>query len=90
MLFLAVYIIQVYIQDNRYSEKVVEGTKIRVRLNETNGFALLLMLGLILPGILCMLQISILGLKSLIKFEYPMNMYFEMIYITSNVINSLI
>jgi len=89
MFFLIIYIGRVYILDGLHKIKVVDGEKIRVQ-ESNNSFALLLMMGLILPGILCGLQIHILGVESLVKGEFPMNMYFELIYIASNIINSLI
>ena len=90
MLFLTIYIIQVYINDGRYKEVVKDGETMRVAYSESNSFALVLLLGLIIPAILCMLQISILGLVPLFKGEYPMNMYFDMVYITLHLINLLI
>jgi len=89
MFFLIIYIGRVYILDALHKIKEVDGEKIRIQ-ESNNSFALLLMMGLILPGILCGLQIHILGVESLVKGEFPMTMYFELIYIASNIINSLI
>ena len=54
MFFLTIYIGRVYILDGLHKIKEVDGEKVRVQ-ESNNSFALVLMMGLILPGILCAL-----------------------------------
>jgi hypothetical protein len=54
LFFTMYYVIHVYIQDNIFTSKVEDGEEIRVRAR-SNSYALILLVGILLPFILCAL-----------------------------------
>ena len=85
------YIINVYIKDIHYGiVKDEEGKDVRVRNHVQNPFALLLLLGMVYPSLLITLQVFALGVRGLIRLEYDFNIYVDILYNASLILNSLI